>query len=172
MMYKNVEKLQIQTIADLRRYLETLPSLPKDYKIAVGSLIFTQDDKVILLERGDGARDAQGKLEGVGGSVDEGETDLSEALRREIREEINVEVEICEVLTVKVMEGARFSHWVVVDYLCRLKSGSPSIQEHGKIRRIHYLSLKEIVDEQLSEYQKVAMGAYLKKYGGIPFYKI
>ncbi|NTU74307.1 NUDIX hydrolase [Candidatus Roizmanbacteria bacterium] len=162
----------IQTVSDLNQYLSTLPRPPVEYKIAMGALIFTSDDKVILIERGEGARDATGKREGVGGGLEEGETDLIAALRREIDEEIGVKVEIDATLIVKVMTGEHNQLWVVVDYLARLSSGTPHIHEPAKIRNIYFSRLSEIEENLLSEYQKVTMKAYRKKYGEVPFYKI
>ena len=154
----------MKTVGGLTQYISSLPNPPIEYKIAVGSLIFTQDNRVILIERGNKARDAVGKLEGVGGQVDESEKNLHDVLRREIKEEIDIDVYIDDVLTVKIMPGTKHPYWVVVDYLCRLKSGTPKIMEPEKIRAIHVLSLDEIQEESLSEYQRIAMSAYRKRH--------
>ena len=161
----------METLGDLTRYLSTLPNPPEKYKVAVGSLIFTPEDELILLERGTKARDAVGKLEGVGGGIDDGETNLHDVLKREIREEIGIEVTIDDVLTVKILPGTKYPFWVVVDYLCRLQSGEPTIREPGKIKAIHLLSVPEIKDSQLSKYQLVAMSVYRQKFGTKPYYK-
>ncbi|NTU46497.1 NUDIX hydrolase [Candidatus Roizmanbacteria bacterium] len=162
----------MKTVAELMDYVSKLKDAPKEYKLAVGSLIFTSDDKVILLERGERARDAVGKLEGVGGGVRKTEYDLHEALQREIREEIGVEVEISDVLTIKIMPGEKDPFWVVVDYLCRLHSGIPTIKEPKKINKIHILPLSEIEEDQLSVYQQAAIKVYREKFGNVPYYKI
>lgn len=141
----------MKTLSELTTYLSTLPNPPSQYKVAVGSLVFTAEDKVILLERGNKARDAVGKLEGVGGGVDDGETNLHAVLKREIREEVGIEVSIDDVLTVKILPGTKYPFWVVVDYLCRLKSGKPVIKEPEKIKAIHLLSVPDIKDNRLSE---------------------
>lgn len=161
----------MQTIVELTKYISSLPNPPKEYKIAVGSLIFTKDNEVILIERGKEARDAVGKLEGVGGKVDESENSLHEVLRREIKEEIDIDVDIDDVLTIKIMPGTNDPNWIVVDYLCRLKSGTPKIMESKKIKAIHVLSLDEIREDSLSGYQQVAMTAYRKKYGNTIYYE-
>ncbi len=162
----------MRTIEELTSYLSALPNPPSTYKVAVGSMIFTPGDKVLLLERGVKARDAVGKLEGVGGSVHEGESDLYLALQREIKEEIgDVQVEIAGTLGVKILPGDQYPFWVVVDYLCRLISGNPKIMEPGKTVKIHELALKDIRDDQLSLYQKVALETYRKKFGDTPFYQ-
>ena len=155
----------MKSVVELKQYIASLPNPPSKYKIAVGSLIFTKDYKVVMIERGSEARDAVGKLEGVGGKVDESENDLHEVLRREIQEEINIDVDIDDVLTIKIMPGQKFPYWVVVDYLCRLKSGTPTIMEPNKIKAIHTLSLDNIREDRLSEYQQVAMKVYREKFG-------
>jgi ADP-ribose pyrophosphatase YjhB (NUDIX family) len=160
----------MKTVGELTKYISSLPNPPINYEIAVGSLIFTKDNKVILIERGNEARDAVGKLEGVGGKVDESENNLHDVLRREIKEEIDIDVDIDDVLTIKIMPGTHESLWVVVDYLCRLKSGTPTIMEPEKIKEIHILPLDKIQEDSLSEYQRVAMIAYKKKYGNTVYY--
>lgn len=162
---------QMNTVNELTKYISSLPNPPVNYKIAVGSLIFAKDDKVILVERGAEARDAVGKMEGIGGMVDNSEHNLHEVLRREIKEEIDIEVDIDGVLTVKIMPGTKYPYWVVVDYLCRLKSGTPKIMEPEKIKAIHILPLDEIQEDRLSEYQHVAMAAYKEKFGNTVYYK-
>ena len=111
-----------------------------------------------------------GKLEGVGSKVDESENNLHDVLRREIKEEINIDVDIDDVLTIKIMPGTKYPYWVVVDYLCRLRSGTPKIMEPEKIKAIHFLHLDKIREDSLSEYQQVAMTAYRKKYQNSIYY--
>ena len=161
----------MKTVGELNKYISSLSNPPIKYKIAVGALIFTKDNKVILIERGSEARDAVGKLEGVGGKVDESENNLHDVLRREIKEEIDIDVDIDDVLTIKIMPGTHDPNWVVVDYLCRLRSGTPKIQEPQKIKAIYVLSLDKIREDSLSGYQQVAMTAYRKKYGNTIYYE-
>jgi ADP-ribose pyrophosphatase YjhB (NUDIX family) len=162
----------METVSELKEYVATLPDAPTDYRIAVGSLIFTKADKVILIERGGVVRDSAGYLEGVGGGVDDGEENLHEVLRREIREEIgDVEVSIDDVLTIKFMPGEDYPWWVIVDYLCRLTRGTPRNMEPHKCNAVLELSLAEIPQEKLSTYQRPAMKAYAEKFGNKPYYK-
>lgn len=162
----------MKTIDELKKYLSTLQNVPEHYRIAVGSLIFTSDDKVLLIERGAKARDEQGKLEGVGGGLDDGEQ-LDEALTREIKEELgdDIEVEISDKFFVKVLPGNQGGFWVVVDFLCKLISGTPKIMEKDKVKAIHLLSLKDIDYDRLSVFQKVTMDEYREKFGLLPYYK-
>jgi ADP-ribose pyrophosphatase YjhB (NUDIX family) len=163
---------KMRTLEELHQYLATLSDLPKGYKVAVGSLLFTLDDKVVLVERGEKARDSAGKLEGIGGGVDKGEHDLHKALLREIQEEIgNVKVKIDKVLTVKRILSEHQQWWVVVDYLCRLESGTPKNMEPEKCVAIHYFNLKDIPQDKLSDFQKVTIEKYKQIYGEKPYYK-
>jgi 8-oxo-dGTP pyrophosphatase MutT (NUDIX family) len=156
----------ITTVAELKKYIETVENIPKDWKVAVACLIFTPENKVLLLERGIKAKDSQGKLEGVGGAVEQGEESLIMALLREIKEEIgDVEVKIEKMLMVKPMYGKNDCFWVVVDYLGELKKGIPKVMEPEKANKIHYLKLNEIEEDKLSEYQKVTMRKYKELYG-------
>ncbi|MFA7286793.1 MAG: NUDIX domain-containing protein [Patescibacteria group bacterium] len=156
----------MRTRKELERYVTSVGKDIKDCRIAVGSLIFDKENKVILLERGDSSRDSAGKFEGVGGGVDAAEENLHEALQREIHEEIGeVQVDIKELLTVMILPGSTGGTWVVPIYLCRLKSGEPIVMEPDKIVKIHHFKLGDIPYNKLSAYQKSTMDAYREKYG-------
>lgn len=164
----------METVSELRKYVASLPDAPANYRIAVGSMTFTDDDKVILLERSAGARDSAGFLEGVGGGVDDGEENLYDVLRREIKEEIgDVDVQIDEPLAVKILPSSKDPNlkWVAVDYLCRLVRGTPKNIEPHRCKAIHKLKLPEIPRDRLSPYQLVADKTYTEKYGNQPYYK-
>ena len=163
----------MRSLQELDNYISSLDNIPTKYKIAVGSLIFTDEDKVILIKRGNKARDAKDKLEGIGGSLDKNDTDLHEALLREINEELgDIKVQIQELLTVMTLPGEKYSFWIIPIYLCRLISGTPKIMEPEKCTAILYLNLDEIKIDKLSIFQKNTMEAYWKKYENKPFYKV
>lgn len=162
----------MKTLDNLKEYLQNIPDLPSAYRIAVAGLIFTPDDKILLTRRGPKARDKHGKLEGIGGGLRPSDKSLHAALHREIREEIGkVKIKIEDFLTVKVLPGDDGTYWVVVDYICKLISGTPAIMEPNKMTSINYFSLKEIDTKPLSRFQQVTMKAYKKRFGNKPFYK-
>jgi 8-oxo-dGTP pyrophosphatase MutT (NUDIX family) len=161
----------MKSVEELKNYVTSLANPPTKFRIAVGSMIFTPDDKVILLERSAGARDSAGYLEGVGGGVDNDEHDLHAALRREIKEEIgNVDVSVDDMLGVKILPGEDYPFYVVVDFLCRLVRGVPKNMEPHKCKAIHLFEIRDIPRDKLSNYQRVADKTYRKKYGDRPFY--
>lgn len=88
---------------------------------AVGAVIFRGDD-VLLIQRGRAPFKAHWSI--PGGKIDPGEP-LKDALRREIREETGVEIEILGLIDVfeALPEKDGDPHFVMVDYACRYVSG-------------------------------------------------
>lgn len=87
--------------------------------LGVGAVIL-HDDCVLLVERGN--EPLKGWWSLPGGGVETGET-LENAIRREIREETCLEVEIVKVVEIfeRIMpdaEGRAEYHYVLIDYLC------------------------------------------------------
>ncbi|MFN8006471.1 MAG: NUDIX hydrolase [Terriglobia bacterium] len=99
---------------------------PRAPVCAVGGIIF-KGNQVLLVKRG--KPPAQGKWSIPGGAVDLGET-LEEAVKRELREEL--QIQICPIRVGKVLErifrdsrGKISFHYVIIDYLCEIQSGTP-----------------------------------------------
>ena len=91
--------------------------------VGVGGVVIHRN-RVLLIRRG--REPLKGEWSLPGGMLELGE-ELSEAARREIREETALEVEPLEVIAVfdRIMRsGSRVRfHYVIVDYACRLKRG-------------------------------------------------
>ena len=95
--------------------------------LGVGALIF-REDRILLVERG--KEPLKGYWSLPGGVVEVGET-LEQAIRREVREETNLEIDVIQVLEIfeRIIpdaEGRPEYHYVLIDYLCRSNSGEPS----------------------------------------------
>lgn len=93
--------------------------------VAVGGVV-CREDQVLLIKRG--TDPGKGTWSIPGGVVRLGES-LREAVVREVREETGLDVEAVEQLgTVERIErdqGRVRFHYVIVDYACRVKGGTP-----------------------------------------------
>ena len=96
------------------------PSAPV---VGVGGVV-VHEGRVLLIRRG--KQPLYGRWVVPGGTVELGES-LADALVREMREETGLEVEPFELLTVFdriERDGEHVTyHYVIVDYLCRWRSG-------------------------------------------------
>lgn len=124
--------------------LTAQPRAGLDYiGVGVGALIFNAEDKLLLGLRGPLAKNERGKWEIPGGAIQFGET-FEEALKREIKEEIGVEIRIIELLHIcDHIIPAEHQHWVSPTYICEIISGTPTIQEPGKCDALEWFSLEE-----------------------------
>ncbi len=113
-----------------------------------------------MARRGPLAKNERGLWEFPGGSVEFGEK-LADALRREIREEYGMEIEVGPLLDVSdhilPEEG---QHWVSPTYICKPKNGEPQILEPDKCTEISWFlpdqtpaDLTVISQENLAHYR-------------------
>lgn len=91
--------------------------------------IFEQDGKFLICRRKEGLKN-EGKWEFPGGKVIDGESMLK-ALRREIKEELNVEIKIGDLVSkVKYFEGK----FTLLAYKCESLSPIISSNDHDKLQ--------------------------------------
>ena len=93
--------------------------------VGVGAVIWNGDGQVLLIRRTKAPRAGQWSL--PGGKVEQGES-LEQALRREVREETGLEVEILGLAGVAEIMGdaavgSGWRHYVLIDYGVRAVSG-------------------------------------------------
>jgi mutator protein MutT len=98
------------------------PSVPR---VGVGAVVL-DNGRVLLVRRG--KPPLMGKWSLPGGMVELGET-TREAIRREVAEECGLEIRVGEVAgildrVVRDAEGRIRYHWVLVDYVAFLESGT------------------------------------------------
>jgi mutator protein MutT len=112
--------------------------------VGVGAIIVDQQGRLFLARRGPKAKNERGLWEFPGGSVELGER-LVDALRREIREEYGVEIEVGEQLdVVDHILPDEGQHWVSPTFICRIESGEPVIREPDKCSEIGWFSLGQV----------------------------
>ena len=112
--------------------------------VGVAGIIINKKKEVLLQLRGKKARNERGLWKLPGGQIEWGEK-AEDALKREIKEELNVEVKILRLLfcldDILVNKG---QHWLVPFYLCWIKKGKPVNQEPDKIEKIAWFSLDSL----------------------------
>lgn len=94
--------------------------------IHVVAAVIQDEDRVFATQRGYG--EFKDGWEFPGGKVEGGETP-EEALKREIREELEAEIEVGRLLTVVDCDYPKF-HISMMCFLCTLKSGQLILKEH------------------------------------------
>jgi ADP-ribose pyrophosphatase len=130
--------------------------------VGVGALIVDPSGKLFLARRGPKSRNERGLWEFPGGSVEFGET-LARALQREMREEFGVEILVGNLLdVVDHILPEEGQHWVSPTYICKIKSGSPTILEPEKCSEIGWFGIHEfpenltqITRQNLEHYQQL-----------------
>ena len=106
----------------------------------VGAAIF-DGEKVLCAQRGIG-KSLEGKWEFPGGKVEKSETN-QEALKRELKEELDIEISVNDLIDVsKHYDGKR--NIVLSVYKANIKSGNIKLNEHQKIEWHTIKELEEL----------------------------
>lgn len=125
---------------------------PERPLVGVGAIIFNGDlSRVLLVRRG--REPAKGLWSVPGGLVDVGEA-LEEAVKREVKEEVGLEVEVGPV--VEILERIIYDddlkvryHYVLVDFLCSGVSGELKVATD--VDEARWFELDQIEDLQMTE---------------------
>ncbi|NTU66646.1 MAG: NUDIX domain-containing protein [Candidatus Moranbacteria bacterium] len=133
--------------------------------VGCGAMIFNADGKVFLAKRGPNARNESGKWDFPGGGVEFSER-CEDALKREIKEEYDIEIEIIELLDVvsHILHEEK-QHWVSPSYIAKITSGEPKIMEPEKCEEIKWIELKDIDSDSLTLTSQSDIKKYTEKYG-------
>lgn len=94
--------------------------------LKVVAAIIINEDKVFATQRGYG--EFKDGWEFPGGKIEDGETP-QEALVREIKEELDVEIEVGELLDIVEYDYPKF-HLLMDCFVCKIKSGELVLKEH------------------------------------------
>ena len=126
--------------------------------IEVVAAITIKDGQVFAIQRGYG--EFQGWWEFPGGKMEAGESPQL-ALKREIREELDAEIEVKELLETVEWDYPNF-HLTMHCFICSLLSESLHLNEHEAatwlthetLRSVKWLPADEILLDKIAEYLK------------------
>ncbi|MBM3257369.1 MAG: NUDIX domain-containing protein [Candidatus Liptonbacteria bacterium] len=134
----------------------------KDYiGVGCGALIVNDKGETLLLKRK--SRNEIGWWCKPGGAVEYGET-VENAVRREVREEFGVEVELLEPLgyTNQILPNEK-EYWVAFHYLARIAKGEPQNMEPDKTETFGWFPLNKL-PEPLTQTTREPVEIYLKQH--------
>lgn len=131
--------------------------------VGVGAFILNNKGQLFLMKRGLKSKNEIGKWTIPGGALEFGET-FKNALIREIKEELGIDIEVLDLLSLTdhIIQDAK-QHWVTPQYLCKIMSGEPKILEPEKCEAIGWFDIKELKFENLTLPTQNAIQAYIKK---------
>ena len=113
----------------------------KQKKVAnVVAAVILKDGKYLATQRGYG--EWKDWWEFPGGKIEQGE-EPKDALKREIREELNIEIEVNELLTTVEYDYPEF-HLTMHCYFCSIISGQLLLLEHKDARWLSFDELKSV----------------------------
>lgn len=98
--------------------------------IQVVAAIIQKDNKILATQRGYG--EFEGGWEFPGGKVEPGERP-EDALKREIREELAIEIEVGELLDTIEYDYSSF-HLSMKCFMCKIKEGELVLKEHKAVQ--------------------------------------
>jgi ADP-ribose pyrophosphatase YjhB (NUDIX family) len=118
--------------------------------LGVGAIIFRRNS-ILLVERGREPLKGQWSL--PGGGVETGEF-LADAIRREVREETDLDVKPIGIFEIfeRIMtdkRGRAEYHYVLVDYLCKVERGTPRAGDD--VSRVAWVPRRDLAQYPLTE---------------------
>ena len=136
---------------DLEIYLKSTGLKLPEYRCAVIALILDQDGRILLQRRGPKSRDEVGKLEDIGGAVEDTDITFRDAMKREILEEAGEEINF----TIDELVGASLVskydsrsdsnvNWFFLLYKCTYIDGELKINEPGKSLGYEFYKQEEL----------------------------
>ena len=135
--------------------------------VGVGAIIFDQKGRIFLAKRGVKSRNEAGKWECPGGALEFGDS-FEKTLKREMKEEYGIEIEVKEFLDVcNHIIPEEKQHWVSPSFLCRVRLGEPRILEPQKCSVIGWFTIDEIVKMPITIVTKYNIKSLRKRYSDV-----
>ncbi len=127
-------------------------------------MIFNDTWEVLVTQRGEKAKNEVGMWDFPGGAVEFWER-CEDAIKREIREELGIDIEIIELLEVVdhiiAHEG---QHWVSVSYIAKYLCWEIMILEPEKMSRYEWKDITCIEESQMTLASRQNLRTYREKY--------
>ena len=133
----------------------------KDY-IGVGAGVMILDEKkekILLMKRGEDSKNEVGYWSKPGGAVEFGETAIK-SMEREMKEELNIEVNIWGYLPHTDHIINENEHWLSPNLIGTISKGEPEIMEPQKCSEIGWFKLTEL-PEKVTQTTKEPVEDYL-----------
>jgi nucleoside triphosphatase len=129
----------------------------------VGALIFNREGKVFLMR----SHKWRGKWVLPGGHIELGER-MEDALRREVKEETNLDIRDIEFICFQeFIYDDRFwrpRHFIFFDYACR--TDSTDVQLSDEAEEFTWVTLEEALKMPVEHYTQMVIREYLKRKAG------
>lgn len=128
----------------------------------VGALIFNKEGNLFLAQ----SHKWFGKFTMPGGHIELHET-MKEALKREVKEEVGLDIEVIELLSVQEAifspEFSKPKHFIFFDFYCKCKDDKVTI-DNDEIQSYLWVDLKEALKKDLDSFTRKTLEEYFKKY--------
>jgi ADP-ribose pyrophosphatase YjhB (NUDIX family) len=124
--------------------------------VGVACIIHDGNGRILLMKRGEQARDERGRWDICGGAIEFGES-VDDAVRRELMEELCAEPVDIRFLTAydahREHEGDR-THWVQMVHAVQVDPVKVAIGEPHKIAEIGWFGIDDLPEPRHSQFDK------------------
>ena len=119
-------------------------------KIGVIAHIENKDGEILLQQRGVKSRDENGLYEDIGGKVESGDVNFLSAIKREIKEEAGVEINLVFSDSIGIYHCYKNDiNWIFVIYFVKYIDGNFKIMEKDKCTDYHFFKYDEAINSEL-----------------------
>jgi ADP-ribose pyrophosphatase YjhB (NUDIX family) len=130
--------------------------------VGCGAFIVNEKNEVLLMKRGKKSKNNVGCWSLPGGAVEFNEH-FHDAVKREIFEELGLEIEVLKLLVLADdILPEQGQHWVTPQFLCRIVGGTLRNKEPEKCDEIGWFSV-DTFPTPLNPLTQQALNVYLKK---------
>jgi 8-oxo-dGTP diphosphatase len=128
-------------------------------EVEVVAAIIIKDDKILCTQKSKDDKYLALKWEFPGGKIEKGETH-QEALKREIKEELNIDIKVTDFY-MSIIHSYNTFHIKLYTYLCEMKNKTITLNEHRNYKWLGKEDLKSLdwLDADVSIAKNIIMTA-------------